>query len=111
VENASVIVPGPGDYFPTLLTQNGSIFLWILPLATKIPPKRLALVPTVTFNQQVYSVFQGDFFGYVYRKANGNYYRYGPVDVVGLIDSTESAKDFIFLKDNVPSGSTWNHPL
>ena len=111
VENATVIVPGPGDYFPTTTNSNWIYFLMDLATSDEDSTQTVSTGATQTHNQQVYSVFQGDFFGYVYRKANGNYFRWGPVDVVGLIDTAEAPKEFIFLKDNVPSGSTWESPV
>jgi hypothetical protein len=110
VDDATVVVPGPGDYFPT--TANSFWIYHLMDLSTGDEDSIMtsSTGATVTFNQVTYSVIQDDFFGYVYRKATGNYYRYGPVDVVGLIDTTEASKEYIFLKDNVPAASTWESP-
>ncbi len=111
VEDATVVVPGAGDYFPTTANSNWIYFFQNLSTLEEDSGQIISTGNTITINQLAYSIFQEEVFGYVYRKANGNYYRYGRVDVIGLIDTSETPKDIIFLKDNVPGGSTWESPV
>jgi hypothetical protein len=41
-----------------------------------------------------------------YRKGNGEYHQYGDMDIAGAASNVVAA-DYIFLKDNVPAGTSW----
>ena len=45
-----------------------------------------------------------------YRKGNGLYYQYGNFNDFSFYNAVDNKVDYIFLKDNVPVGSTWESP-
>lgn len=45
-----------------------------------------------------------------YRKGDGLYYQYGNFNDFSFYTAVDNKVDFIFLKDNVPTGSTWESP-
>lgn len=45
-----------------------------------------------------------------YRKKDGIYYTYNDFNDFGLYNKIEKKVEYIFLKDNVPEGSTWESP-
>ena len=110
VDTTRTAVQGPGDHFPT--TTNSSWVYHVTQISSGLSDSTevISTGNTKVIGGQTYNVFAGDLFGSVYRKGSGIYYRYGSIDLFDLIDS--SFKDqTIFLKDNVPAGSTWESPV
>jgi hypothetical protein len=110
VQPGTIAVPGPGDYFPTTTNSNWIYYLMDLSTGAVDSAQTISTGATTTISGQTYSVFQNDLFGSVYRKVNGVYYRYGPIDFAGAIDSTKKAET-VFLKENDPVNSTWESPV
>lgn len=103
------------DYFPTTAGSywaygNGNTADSFLITATS---------QTKSINGLVYNVFTYDSIpasgspaGLYYRKSSGLYYENFNTQVLFGFDSTGNPADveYIFLKDNVPQGTTWNSP-
>ena len=101
------------DYFPTSDSSN-----WTYQdqagastsdsIYTAVSPNN------ATFAGNTYRTFiseqSGTFDTSYYRKANGLYYSYGDLNNYLVYDSVDTAVEYVFLKDNVPVGSTWESP-
>jgi len=105
-----------GDYFPTGDSSN-----WTYQLNPGDPlPEDTARIEAsktdtiIAGNTYRIFVFAGDNYENYFRKGAGLYYEYGDFDN-RLLDAPLSATvndkvDYIFLKDNVSVGSTWESP-
>lgn len=96
-----------GDYFPTTTGSN-----WTYTLNVTTDTLRFtADASTSTVGGNTYTNFvvttDGERDTLRYRKGAGLYYEYGNIDFLGAFDTVYSNIDFIFLKDNEPSGATW----
>jgi hypothetical protein len=103
----SVAVSGSGsvvsDYFPTTANSN-----WTYKNSSSLDTFRTtATNTTYLINSNTYTLFVDSYKdSLVYRKDGvGNYYTYAYLD-----DSTTSPVAYIFLKDNVANGTTWETP-
>ena len=100
------------DYFPTTDSSN-----WTYEFDQTAGDTVRATVAktdtTIAGNTYRTFVFSPDDYNSFYRKGGGLYYEYGNlvenlnIQTIGTI--TDSV-DYIFLKDNVPVGSTWESP-
>ncbi|HEV8079756.1 MAG TPA: hypothetical protein VGP43_03520 [Chitinophagaceae bacterium] len=109
--------PLPPDYFPTTLNSNWTYAIGSTP-TDSILNKVIAYSPN--FSGQTYSSITEDVYPLTgipndtlyYRKPGGDYYQYINVkDFFGFDNpGTPATGEFIFLKDNVAQGTTWNSP-
>ena len=103
-----------GDYFPLTLNSN-----WTYNLAggTSSDSIHTAVISySPTFGSNTYKTIAaydvpstGAFDSAYYRKPGGDYYQYVDFSNITLFDQT-TAGEYIFLKDNVASGTTWTSP-
>lgn len=101
-----------GDYFPTGDSSN-----WTYELnsreASSGDTARITVSKTDTtiagntYRTFVYSPDENESY---FRKGGGLYYEYSDLDDEALFDTVNNKVDYIFLKDNVPVGSTWESP-
>jgi hypothetical protein len=106
VDTAQVVVPGNGDYFPT--TSNSKwVYNNLAPAGVDYEDSTLSAGTSITIGGLSYREFDNDVFGSVYRKEGGVYYRYGYIDYIGEIDTSDTEADIPFLKDNVARGTSW----
>lgn len=117
--NVTDTVPPPivtpvtsGDYFPTTDSSN-----WTYQVetgSTSDSIRTTVLETNATIAGNTYKTFVSDqggsFDTSYYRKGSGLYYTYSNFNEFSLYDTVESKVDYIFLKDNVPVGSTWESP-
>ena len=102
----------PVDYFPRTANSNWSYEINDSPLDSALI---VVITPTLTVGGNVYNIFgislavpTFDSAGY-YRKSGGDYYRYTNLaDYIGF--DNDWFAEFVFLKDNVPSGTSWTSP-
>ena len=103
-----------GDYFPLTLNSN-----WTYNLAggtTSDSVHKAVIGYSPTFSGNTYNTIAsydvpstGAFDSSYYRKPGGDYYEY--VNYSNIIPFDQpTAGEFIFLKDNVASGTTWTSP-
>jgi hypothetical protein len=97
------------DYFPTTANSN-----WTYKENSTGDTARVtASATTTTFAGNTYTNFTStpDNTKSYYRKAAGFYYEYGTTDDAGIYDTVLNKVDYIFLKDNVAAGNTWESQL
>lgn len=102
----------PVDYFPRTANSNWSYEIDDNPLDSALI---VVIPPTHTVGANVYNIFgislavpTFDSAGY-YRKSGGDYYRYTNLaDYIGF--DNDWFAEFVFLKDNVPPGTSWTSP-
>ncbi|MDQ2752784.1 MAG: hypothetical protein M3R72_07155, partial [Bacteroidota bacterium] len=103
-----------GDYFPITLNSN---WTYSLEGGTSSDSVYNAVIGyTLTTGGHVYNTIASydvppsdAFDSAYYRKPGGDYYQYAVYSNTLPFDQTV-AGEFIFLKDNVPSGTTWTSP-
>ena len=103
-----------GDYFPTTVGSNWS-YSSSEPAAA---PDDTAYTFSTNFNatilSNVYRLFTTEDAinkdSSYYRKTGNEYRQFGDIDVVGVASNFVNA-DYIFLKDDVPVGTTWETSL
>lgn len=108
-----VAVATTDDYFPTTTGSNWT-YISSDPAATQDDTLRTTSTGgTVNILTSTYNVFtQEASFGSdssFYRKGGGIYYEFSFLDVAG-ITTAEVPTEYIFLKDNVAAGSSWESP-
>ena len=103
-----------GDYFPVTLNSNWTYSLTGGTTSDSIHTKVIGYSPT--FGSNAYSTIAyydvppvGAFDSAYYRKPGGDYYQYVVFSKVIPFDQTVEG-EYIFLKDNVLSGTTWTSP-
>lgn len=110
----TVVTPPPPagavDYFPTTTASN-----WSYTLDITADTVLFSVLPTNrTISANVYRIFKVDdgtqSDSLFYRKGSGLYYEYGDIDFLGTFDTVYNDIDYIFLKDNVAVGATWETP-
>lgn len=99
------------DYFPTTDSSY-----WTYQVSTTLDTTRTTvLTGSKTISGNTYKQFSAvsPVYGsdtFYYRKASGNYYEYGnmnPPPPLQIYDTVYGAQEFIFLKDYVSTGTTW----
>jgi hypothetical protein len=111
VDTPSVVIPGNGDYFPA--TANSKWDYYIETSSGTYSSDTIATVSngtSRTVGTETYSVFDRDIFASVYRKANGEYYRYGYIDFNQELDTSDTQAEMIFLKETAAKGTSWESP-
>jgi hypothetical protein len=104
--------PAAGDYFPMSLNSNWT-YQSSDPDATPADTFR-STSRGGSFNfpgvASPLALFEWAADGFLdslyYRKAAGDYFQYGDLDLLGVFDLPVPG-EFIFLKDNVPTGTVW----
>jgi hypothetical protein len=103
-----------GDYFPLTLNSNWSYNLEGGTSSDSIHSQLIGYSPTFgSNNYSTIALYQPPssqaLDSFYYRKPGGDYYEY--VNFSKIIPFNQPVSgEFIFLKDNVASGSTWNSP-
>ena len=103
-----------GDYFPLTLNSNWSLNLEGGASSDSIHSMVVGYSPTFGSNKySTIALYQPPssqaLDSFYYRKPGGDYYEYVNFSKIIPFDQPVSG-EFIFLKDNVASGSTWNSP-
>ncbi len=103
-----------GDYFPLTLNSNWSYNLEGGTSSDSIRSQVIVYSPTFgSNNYSTIALYQPPsslaLDSFYYRKPGGDYYEYVNFSKIIPFDQPVSG-EFIFLKDNVASGSTWNSP-
>lgn len=109
------LAPSNGtDYFPT--TAN-SFWKYASSNPAAQPKDTLRNLSTnniFTINTDSYNLFTSSNSAAVdslfFRKVTGEYHQFGDMDIAGVASNVVPA-DYIFLKDNVPAGTSWESPV
>ena len=99
-----------GDYFPTTDSSN-----WTYNNSATADTFRVTVATTNRNFGNNYRTFinnygEDNYDSSYFRKKDGIYYTYSNFNELGIYDTVEKKVDYIFLKDNVPVGSTWESP-
>ncbi|TAD92403.1 MAG: hypothetical protein EAY75_02745 [Bacteroidetes bacterium] len=99
-----------GDYFPTTVGSNWSYFSSSPGAQPDDSVYTLSINANATINSTVYRMFTSeddtDKDTSFYRKTGNNYHQFGDLDVAGVASNFVNA-DYIFLRDDVPLGGSW----
>ena len=102
--------PPTGDYFP--MTANSSWTYQLEGGSQADTSYIFSAGTTKTFAGNAYTIFLyrdefGGFDSAYYRKNSGSYYEYIPKEIAFLPFDSAQNIEYIFLKDNVAQGATW----
>jgi len=99
------------DYFPT---SDSSNWTYQSDLSTSDSIHTAVSNTDATIEGNTYRTFisdhSGSFDTSYFRKGDGEYHTYDYLHKDALYDTIQNKVDYIFLKDNVPVGSTWESP-
>lgn len=99
-----------GDYFPTTAGSNWTYISSDPAAGPGDTANQVATNTLANISGQSYNLFElryplGKDSSY-FRKGGGDYWEYADLDVAGVADAP-AAGAYVFLKDNVPAGTTW----
>ena len=107
----SAIIPPTtsNDYFPTTDSSN---WTYKLNSGQSDTPRVTVADADTTIEGNIYKSFVANREGYgsYYRKGGGLYYEYSDLNNFSFYGTVNNKVDYIFLKDNVPVGDTWESP-
>jgi hypothetical protein len=102
-----------GDYFPTTAGSYWSYISSDPAAATDDTLRNTATSVTYTLNSNQFTLFKSqagvDTDSLFFSKNSGEYHQFGDLDLAGAASNVVAA-DYIFLKDNVVTGTEWFSP-